>query len=193
MNLPTPDQVQHLIATRRAVYPPSYLTDQPISHEIICHLLDCAHWAPSHRLTLPWRFKVITGHTRAVFGEALVAAYESVTLTENTSDEKRNKMRKNANLSAAIIAVCMLPDPQKRIPEWEEIAATACAVQNIWLAAHSYGIGAYWGTPAHSNAPPMRHFLQLPETEICLGFLYMGYCAQLPPPTTRPPQLITWL
>ncbi|MEM9823103.1 MAG: nitroreductase family protein, partial [Bacteroidota bacterium] len=83
------------------------------------------------------------------------------------------KTRKKPRKSACVIAICMQRDPEERVPEWEELAAVACAVQNMWLTCTAYGIGAYWSSPKtikHTNA-----FLQLAEGESCLGFFYMGY------------------
>ena len=48
----------------------------------------------------------------------------------------------------------MQRDPGERIPEWEELASVACAVQNMWLSATSYGIGAYWSSPKVYSIQP---------------------------------------
>ena len=34
----------------------------------------------------------------------------------------------------------MQADPQKLQPEWEEMAATSCAVQNMWLLGTALGV-----------------------------------------------------
>jgi hypothetical protein len=36
----------------------------------------------------------------------------------------------------------MQRDEKERIPDWEEVAATAMAVLNMWLTSHSPNIGA---------------------------------------------------
>ena len=59
------------------------------------------------------------------------------------------------------------------VPRWEEVAATACAVQNLWLAASAAGIGGYWSSPG--TIKHMGDFLGLSTNEECLGFFYMGY------------------
>lgn len=35
---------------------------------------------------------------------------------------------------------CLQADPQKLQPEWEEMAATSCAVQNMWLLGTALGV-----------------------------------------------------
>ncbi len=66
----------------------------------------------------------------------------------------------------------MRRDIKKSIPEWEEIAATAMAVQNIWLSCVNSNIGGYWSTP--KNIQTLDTFLNLKKNEKCLGFFYLG-------------------
>ena len=66
----------------------------------------------------------------------------------------------------------MRRDPNKSIPEWEEVAATSMAVQNIWLSCVDSNIGGYWSTPRYAN--DLRGFLNLLDNERCLGLFYLG-------------------
>jgi nitroreductase len=59
-----------------------------------------------------------------------------------------------------------------KVPEWEEIAATAMAVQNMYLTCTAHSVGCYWGTPGFMFQ--MKDFLQLEENERCYGFFFMG-------------------
>ena len=79
----------------------------------------------------------------------------------------------------------MQRDLEERLPEWEEIAAVACAVQNMWLTATAHGLGAYWSTPGAINA--VGDFVELAEGERCLGFFYMGYTDAPHPEGKRAP------
>ena len=58
------------------------------------------------------------------------------------------------------------------LPEWEEAAATAMAVQNLWISCVDSNIGGYWSTPKYIYK--LRTFLKLNEDEICLGLFYLG-------------------
>ena len=75
--------------------------------------------------------------------------------------------------SAAVIAICMQRDCNESVPEWEEIAAVAMAVQNMWLCCTEMGIGCYWSSPGLIGH--MDEYFDMAEGEKCLGFLYMGY------------------
>ena len=168
----TPQQLNQLIRQRRAVFPPMY-ADRPISREVIEAILENANWAPTHRLTEPWRFRVFTGDSLKRLSQFMGDFYREHTPEEKFSPKKYEKTVKKALQSACVIAICMQRDPDERVPEWEEIAAVACAVQNMWLSATAHGIGAYWSSSKSIHAA--HDLLNLAEGEQCLGFFFMGY------------------
>jgi nitroreductase len=47
-----------------------------------------------------------------------------------------------------------LPSPQ--LPEWEEVSAVACAVQNMWLAGTAAGVHGYWSSWQEAGAAAAR-------------------------------------
>lgn len=158
-----------LIQSRRSIFPAQY-NDKPIAKETILKVLEAANWAPTHKKTEPWRFKVLQGETKEKLGLFLSLKY-----LENDPSPKEFKARKiieNPKKSAAVIAIGIQRDPQERVPEWEEIAAVAMAVQNMWLACTELGIGAYWSSPGLIKY--MDEFYEMNEGEKCLGFFYMG-------------------
>jgi len=69
------------------------------------------------------------------------------------------------------------------LPEWEEIAAVAMAVQNMWLLCTEKNIGTYWSSPKLISQA--HNFFELAEDQRCLGFLYMGYYDEEPPEFER--------
>ena len=179
--------IEQIIKSRRSVYPQHYVNKE-ISKETILWLLELANWAPNHRKTEPWRFKVFhSEESRSDLGEYLAEAFKMKAIKKGGEfpDLKYNKTLKKPLQSGCVIAICMKRDPLERVPEWEEIAAVACAVQNMWLAASSKGIGSYWSTP--SSIIEARDFLQLEEGEKCLGLFYLGYKNELDFQSSRTP------
>ena len=168
----TPNEVNALIRRRRAVFPNTY-TDRPIPREIIEEILENANWAPTHRMTEPWRFKVFRDRALERLSDYLAGWYQAHTPADEFSELKYRKTRLKPMQSACVIAICMQRDPQERVPEWEELAAVACAVQNMWLSCTAYGIGCYWSTPRALLEG--ADFLRLKAGERCLGVFYMGY------------------
>lgn len=168
----SPEQLNTLIRTRRALFPAAY-AERPIEKDILEEILENANWAPTHKRTEPWRFKIFSGPALQRLADYLGDAYRTQTPAEFFSEIKYKKTIEKPLQSACVIAICMQRDPHNSLPEWEEMAAVACAVQNMWLSCTAYGIGAYWSTPGsilNGDA-----FLELEAGVRCLGLFYMGY------------------
>jgi len=161
--------IEKTIQQRRSVFPAQY-NGETIQKEEIEKILEAANWAPTHKKTEPWRFKVFHGDSQRELGDFLARKYTET--VSNFSEFKRNKIREKPAQSACVIAVCMQRDPAECVPEWEEVAAVAMAVQNMWLLAHEMGIGAYWSSP--SLIQYLNEWIPMEEGERCLGFFYMG-------------------
>ncbi len=176
--------LDEIIHARRAVYPQMY-NDTEISDKEIWSLLENANWAPTHKHTEPWRFIVFRGEALMSLGEWLAQAYKAASAPDHFSDVKNEKFRSRPMRSACVLGICMQRDPAQRLPEWEEIAAVACAVQNIWLSCAARGIGCYWSTPGFViNA---QDFPWLGEGQRCLGLFYIGRWDPQPLPAVRHP------
>lgn len=171
--------ISDLIKRRRAIFPKTYLPGKPIDQAILEQLLENANWAPTHRFTEPWRFQVFhSEESRRALGNMLQAFYQEHTPAESFSAEKMAKTAENPLLSGAVIAIILHRDPEERVPEWEEIAAVAMAVQNMWLSCAAIGLGCYWSSPR--AALESDAFFQLQPGERCLGLFYLGW-HNLPP------------
>lgn len=184
--------INEIIRKRRAIFPPMYEGTE-IPKETIMTILENANHAPTHRRTEPWRFKILTGEYLKKLSDFQGGFYKTHTPQDKFSEKKYEKTIKKPLQCACVIAICMRRDPAESVPEWEEIAAVACAVQNMWLTATAYGIGAYWSTPNSIHAA--QEFLELQEGEQCLGFFYMGNYNGVDLPVNRGSieQKISWL
>lgn len=167
------NSLQELIKNRRSIFPDSY-TDRELSKETLLQLLECANTAPTHKLTQPWRFTVFRGDALIRLADKLASLYQENTPAALFLQKKYEATRRNVLRSAAVIAINIHYSGE--VPKWEELAATACAVQNLWLAASAEGIGGYWSSPG--SIKHMADFLALADGEECLGFFYMGYHAE---------------
>jgi nitroreductase len=174
--------ILELIKKRRSIFPAQY-NSKPIAKETIEKLLEAGNWAPNHRKTEPWRFKVLTGDSRGRLGEFLANKYQEA--EAKPKQIKIKKLQENPKKAGAIIAICMQRDPNESLPEWEEVAATAMAVQNMWLVATEMNLGSYWSSP--SLIKYMDEFFDLNQGEKCLGFFYMGYSDEEIPQGARKP------
>ena len=188
----TVQQVNELIRNRRSIFPDVY-TGGTIPNETILEILENANWAPNHKKTEPWRFQVFKGAALDRLGNFLATTYKKISPPEKFSEKKYNKIRNKPAKASAVIVIIMQRDPNESLPEWEEIAAVAMAVQNMWLSCTAHGLGCYWGSP-----PMIKHakeFLKLEEGEKCLGFFFMGTHQMGTLPSTRRPiaEKVKWV
>ena len=184
------ESIQEVIINRRSIFPKDYI-QKPIENEVLLSLLECANQAPTHRLTQPWRFKIFKGAGLERLADEMVREYKEITPSESFLQKKSDSIHEKVMQSGAVLAICM--QVSGKVPEWEEIAAVACSVQNIWLAASAMGIGAYWSTPALIHS--LNTFLKLKEDEKCIGLFYMGYHQEKTQLGNRTPieEKITWI
>lgn len=163
--------INHIIRTRRSIFPPMF-NGERIDDQLIDQLLENANWAPNHKKTEPWRFHVITDDYRKVLSDFAADWYDANVIGDKYSEIKHKKVRKAALLSSHIIVITMQRDHEERVPRWEEEAAVACAVQNLWLSAHAYELGGYWSTPKYRQE--IGKIVELNEGEVCMGLFYLG-------------------
>lgn len=181
-------EIKALIEDRRTIHP-EFFSSRKVSPEIVKELLDAAKWAPTHRYTQPWFFKVFMGEGIRSLAEFQSDTYREVTPEENFDPEKFTKLRERPLLASAIIGICMRRDGAERDPEVEEVASVAMAVQNMMLVAAAHGIGAFWSSGGITYTQQMRTFMGLGEKDRFMGQLYLGYPeGPWPRKTRRKPQ-----
>lgn len=191
----TPQQVNDLIKSRRSVFQQQY-SGEKVEDAIVKQLLENANWAPTHKLTEPWRFVVFTGEGIKKLARAQADIYKKVTTADGTFKEERyqNLLIKPA-LSSHIIAVGMKRDEKKSVPEIEEVGAVFCAVQNIYLTATAYGIGCYLSTGGVTYFEEAKEFFGLGKNDKLLGFIHLGIPREASPQGRRKTieEKVTWV
>lgn len=181
-----PTAVDEVIRTRRT----SLLMDpdDPVPEELIALLLELATWAPNHKRTWPWRFTVLTGDARHRFGEALAAVAPGAGLPP----EKVAKLRTKYARSPAVVLVWVAVDADPHRAK-EDRDAVAAAVQNLLLAATSFGLGNYWATVPAVLEDAVRRFAHLHEDHDLVALVYLGWPTGPAAAPVRPEPQVTWL
>ncbi|MDH5608861.1 MAG: nitroreductase [Cyclobacteriaceae bacterium] len=190
-----PQQINHLIASRRSVFPGNY-TGETVDHAIIVQMLENANWAPTHGLTEPWRFVVFSGEGRQKLANFQSQLYKEKADARGDFDPKKFNMLATKPLKAShVIAIGMKRSEEGKVPEIEEIEAVACAVQNMALTAAAYGLGAYWGSGGITYVEDAKAFFGLGAEDKLLGFLFVGIPKSEPQEGKRTPVLdkTTWI
>jgi nitroreductase len=169
------EEVNKIIRNRRSMFVAQFKENDPVEDHIIQELLENANWAPTHKLTEPWRFKVFTGK-----GLQKLADFQS-DLYQKRSEETGNfieatyqKLKENPLKASHIISIGMKRDLKANLPEMEEVAAVAMAVQNMYLTASARGLAAYWGTGGPTFWPEAKPFFGLGEEDKLMGFFYVA-------------------
>jgi len=194
MNINT-EMLNEVIQKRRSVYQQQY-SGEIVPEAIIRQMLINANWAPTHKLTEPWRFVVFTGNGLKKLAEFQASLYKEVTTRDGSFREERyQKLLTQPMLSSYIIAVGMKRDEKKSVPEVEEIGAVFCAVENMYLTASAYGVGIYLSTGGITYFEEAKEFFGLHQEDKLLGFLHVGMPANKPPEGKRKPveEKVKWV
>lgn len=164
-----PEILKEIITDRRSRFPREY-TQEPIEKEVLDEILSSASFAPNHKRTKPWRLRLFQGEEKNALGEKLAEIYKEITPPERFLEKKYLDIALKWKQSQAVATIVV--SYSGMVPEWEEIAAVAMGVQNMYLTASVHGVGCYWSSPALKDH--LTEELELKENQKCLGFFFMG-------------------
>jgi len=165
----------------------NFLLDQ-VSEEILEKILEAAIWAPSPLNSQPWEFMVITNKEmkEKIFSEAERCRKWAL---EKSGWKWLGPYQINFLQTAPVIIV-VIGDPKKTGVDMfmEEggvayQAACAAAIQNIHLAAHSFGLGSLWFTLFDKKI--LREILGIDPAKTPLALICLGKPGTPPTPTSR--------
>ncbi|TCJ13531.1 nitroreductase [Flaviaesturariibacter flavus] len=193
MNYPIAD-INALIRNRRSTFPKQYDPAGTVEEDILRQIVENATWAPSHGNLQPWKFVVFTGAGREKLAQFQSELYKAEA-GDNFKQATYDGLASNPLKAAAVIALCLKRDPNKKFPEIEEIAAVAAAVQNMYLTVTAYGLGGYWTTGGVTYKGSAKEFFGLGEDDKLMGFFYVGVVAVPSPAKERAPleQKVEWI
>jgi nitroreductase len=179
--------VNKVIHNRRSVFQQQY-SGEPVSDVIVKQILYNANWAPTHKFTEPWRFVVFTGSGLKTLAHFQAELYKKITVADGSFKEDRYQgLLTKPMMSSHIIAIGVKRDEKKSVPEIEEVGAVFCAVQNMYLTATAYGIGAYLSTGGITYFDDAKEFFGLTKEDKLLGFFHLGMIKSTPPEGRRKP------
>ena len=160
----------------------SHFTSDPIDDQVLTRILNAAHHAPSVGFSQPWNFILIKDL------QARKKIKDSFEKERTRSSQLVNEPKKSKYLSFKLegildspLNVCVTYDPSKfgpfvigksSIPE-TGIYSVCCAVQNLWLAARTEGIGIGWVSILSNDI--LKDVLKMPEHVIPIAYLCLGH------------------
>jgi 5,6-dimethylbenzimidazole synthase len=156
-----------------------------VGEEVLTRLLAAAHAAPSVGLMQPWRFIRISDVQLRRRIHALVD--EERTLTARALDQRAEEflaLKVEGILECAellVVALCAKRDGhvfgRRTLPQMD-LASVSCAIQNLWLAARSEGLGMGWVSlfdPRH-----LAGLLAMPADAEPVAILCLGPVPEFP-------------
>lgn len=180
------EAVYRAIFTRRDVR--SDFTDEPVDDLALARVLNAAHHAPSVGFMQPWNFIVIRDRTvrervRDLFLEA--RGEETGHIAEDRQALYR-KLRLEGICESAL-NLCITCDRERArdspLGRWHnaemDLFSTVCAVQNLWLAARTEGIGIGWVSILDTTA--LKSLLSIPDHVVPVAYLCVGRVAEFAP------------
>lgn len=180
------EAVYRVIAERRDIrrFRPDDVADSTLRR-----VLAAAHQAPSVGLMQPWRMIVIRDLDQRVAIRAL-AQRERLRQAERFDERTRHFLdQKVEGVVEAPLGLCVCCDPgdpgaevlgRGTIPE-TDVYSTACAIENLWLAARAEGLGVGW--VSFYEPDDMRALLGIPARVEPMAYLCLGWPDERP---TRP-------
>jgi nitroreductase len=184
--------IDQIIHQRRSHFLPDFSGDK-VPDSLIHRLLENAHQAPSHKATFPWRFCVFSGTALERLSMEMVHWQEQQPDAAVFSPEKRAKILSYPQKLSHVIGLGV--HISGKVPAWEEDAALAMAVQNIYLTLveepHAAG---YWSTGNGTGSETMSKLCGFDTETIHRGWFLLGHVETKRTQAGRPPleQVVNW-
>lgn len=171
--------IEEIIRLRRSVKPEN-MNGRKIPDDEVLELIGLADWAPTHARTEPWRFIVFSGDKTAAFARKHADLFRAHTPEASFTQMKYDNIERMGNKVSHVIIAWMKRIPNHKIPEIEEISATAASIENLLLAATSRGIVSFWSTGGMTHHPAFKDAFGIGEEDRVLGILYLGHSDEQP-------------
>ena len=151
---------------------PLRLADPGPDAEGLDRILAAGLRAPDHGRLRPWQFFVIRGEARRRFGDLLAESLRRRTL--DAAETSLEAERAKALRAPVIVVVAITPRDTQRIPAVEQVLSAGAAAENMLIAAHALGYGAFWRTGAAAYDRVLAAALGLAGEDSIAGFIYIG-------------------
>lgn len=152
------------------------------NREQVEQAIEVALSAPDHKDLNPYRFIVLEKQALNTLGTAL----KNAAIAQGETDEKTLKKAENMPLRAPMIIACVTDfKSHDKVPHWEQIAASSCAVQNLLLALSAQGFATVWRTGPLANAPEVKRYFNVTADNQVIAFVYVGTAVSTMPPRSK--------
>ncbi|MDA8064613.1 MAG: 5,6-dimethylbenzimidazole synthase [Thermaerobacter sp.] len=183
-------------AERDAVYKAIYrrrdirvFLPDPVDDALLWRLLDAAHHAGSVGFMQPWNFLVVRdGAVKAALKAAVDRERRATACVFEADPARAEKFLslKVEGIVEAPVLICVTSDPTREGPHVlgrnsdaaTDLYSTACAIQNLWLAARVEGVAVGWVSIFRKG--DVQEILGIPPHVNPIALLCIGYTPSFP-------------
>jgi nitroreductase len=147
--------------------------DQPLSREELEELFELARWAPNHKLSQPWRFRVLGEASRKRL-RAVVAEQAATDVPEGADAEAVVVAAlKKFDRAPTLVAVSSVRNPDPKL-DVEDFSSSSVAAYILLLAATAKGYASFWRSPGVLQSLEGSAAIGIDAGEEPLGLIYLG-------------------
>lgn len=160
----------------------SNFISKDINTKVLTRILRAAHHAPSVGFSQPWNFILIKNHdTKKTVKESFEKEKQRAAKEIDGSKKSKYLSFKLEGILESPLNICVTYNPSKfgpfiigksSVPN-TGLYSVCCAIQNLWLASRTEGIGVGWVSILSNDV--LRKVLKIPDHIIPVAYLCLGY------------------
>ena len=155
-------EVLEAIRTRRSI---RKFENQDVPEDLINRILEAGIWAPSGMDNQPWRFAIIRD-------QRIKSEIAKLTIHKDI-------------IETAPVIIPVFLDHNVTFDVVKDAQTMGACMQNMWLALHSFGLGATWVGQILKNKEEVRKICAAPEKFELMAVFAIGYPAEAGGPGKR--------
>ncbi|MCL2635875.1 MAG: 5,6-dimethylbenzimidazole synthase [Betaproteobacteria bacterium] len=154
----------------------------PVPDEVLGRLLLAAHHAPSVGFMQPWNFLLVRSpEVKQRLRRAFAKAHAEAALMFPEGKREIYSRLKLEGIVESPLGLCITCDRERAGPvvvgrthiRTMDLYSSACAVQNLWLAARAEGLGVGW--VSIFDPAELQQALDIPPEIVPVAYLCIGY------------------
>ncbi len=159
-----------LLATRRSGRPREMIAPGPDAVQLDA-ILAIAARTPDHGKINPWRFVIVPDSARSALATLITTAYRAE--RPDAARLEIETLEAFATQAPALVVVLSSPNPERKIPIWEQELSVGAACMNLLHAAHAHGFVGGWLTGWAAYSDVVRDAFGAAPERIA-GFIFIG-------------------
>lgn len=172
-------ELTKLIRERRTI---QSFTNEKVPDQWVREAMELSLWAPNHRLTFPWYYKLVDGGARQRLADLAVELKGKKAALSETA---KQAVRATVTIPSHLLMLGLKPEADDDKSK-ENYATLACSVQILSLVLWEKGVGVKWSTAGFTRHLQTHAILGIPDAIQLEGCLFIGKAQVIPPASPRP-------